>query len=100
MDKNIFAKRLSNLLEEKGLTQREAGEMMGVSHVCISRYVKGDREPKISNVASLSKGLGVSVDYLLGLTEQRQIEGTHIEIERVLDDITAVINRHRNGVKK
>ncbi len=72
MNRSLFGERLNTLLDERGLTQREAAELMGVSHVCISRYIKGDRVPKITNVVKLAKGLGVTIDYLSGLSDEKK----------------------------
>lgn len=71
MNKNIFGERLAVLLKENNLTQREAGRLIGVSDVCISRYIKGYRVPKITNVIALSKALGVTVDYILGFSDSK-----------------------------
>ena len=62
----VFADRVNALLEERGLTQREFAEMVGVTEVSMSRYLKPIRIPKVNVIAKCAEVLGVSVDYLCG----------------------------------
>lgn len=41
-----IGKRLSQLLQEKHIKQRELANAVGITETSISRYVSGDREPK------------------------------------------------------
>lgn len=45
--------------KEKGLTQEELGELVGISGVAVMRYEKGQREPKQETLLKISKALGV-----------------------------------------
>lgn len=60
-------KRISDLLTEKNMTQRELANVIGVTEVTIGRYVNGTREPKGSILSDIAKALGVTTDYLLGI---------------------------------
>ena len=62
----IFAERLSALLEEKNISQGEFAEMMKCSRQSINFYILGKRSPDIVLAAEMAKCLGVSCDYLLG----------------------------------
>ena len=62
---NIGSK-ISKLLENKGLTQRDLAKIVGVTEVTISRYINGIREPKGSILNDIAIALNVSSDYLLG----------------------------------
>lgn len=55
--------------EELALTQRELAEKLGMNAVTYLHYEKGQREPPLSVLADMAKFFGVSVDYLLGLTD-------------------------------
>ena len=63
---NILGKRISDLLNQNGLTQRELAEKVGVTEVSMSRYIKGERTPKGPIIANISKALHTTTDYLLG----------------------------------
>ena len=70
-DKQMFAKRLKELREEKGLNQRELAANIDVSNGSISYYEKCQRLPDIETAYKLSEFFGVSSDYLLGLSEEK-----------------------------
>lgn len=61
--------RVGNLIcelrEEKGLTQSELGEKIGVTNKAISRWENGRGYPDVSILLSLANELDVSVDELL-----------------------------------
>ena len=67
----IWATRITNLLEEKGMTQLELAKQSGTSPASISDWVGGSsqREPKVRGFKAVADVLGVSTDYLLGANE-------------------------------
>lgn len=67
------SKRLRELRKEKGLTMKELGEMFGVSEATISLYENGKRTPNDALKKKLADFFKVSVDYLLGLSNYKNI---------------------------
>ena len=65
--KIFLAKRLKELRTERGLTQREVAEALGIHSVTYLHYEKGQHEPPLALLADMAKFFDVSVDYLLGL---------------------------------
>ena len=66
--------RISDLLEQQGLSQRELADRIGVTEVSMSRYIKGERTPKGPIIANIAKVLHTTSDFLLGLeTEETDI---------------------------
>ena len=65
--KNIFCERLKELRAEKGIGQIELATKIDVSKGIISLWENGLREPKMSNLITLSVYFNVSIDYLVGL---------------------------------
>ena len=47
-------------------------QLMGLSPKCISQYERGDRLPSAESLSKISQFYGCSVDYLLGLTNERK----------------------------
>jgi transcriptional regulator with XRE-family HTH domain len=68
----MLSKRLRDRREFIGLTQPELGQRVGRTKQQIYRYEQGENEPDATTLAALSKELGVSADYLLGLTDDPQ----------------------------
>lgn len=69
----IFSERLSLLRKEKGLTQKQAAEIFGLSTYGYQRYEYGDREPSVSVAASIADYYDVSLDYLVGRTDNPEV---------------------------
>lgn len=63
---NIFANRVKEILEEKDMKQKDLAEIVGISEVSISRYLKGTHEPGKDILEKIANALDVSIDYLLG----------------------------------
>ena len=63
--------RISNILYEERMTQRELAQKCHITEVSMSRYINNTRMPKGTIIVAIAKALGVSADYLLGLSELR-----------------------------
>src|SRR5262245_48378501 len=57
--------RLRELREQKGLTQSQLAELVGVKRDAVARWEADVREPGWSNVVALSQALGVSCEDFL-----------------------------------
>lgn len=68
----LFGDRLRMLREEKGLTQKELGEIVKVSERVIGYYEANNRFPKDENTLKrMADYFNVSVDFLIGRTDIR-----------------------------
>jgi len=68
----ILAKRLRELREEKGLTQKELAQALGLnSKSTITNYEQNSRDPDYETLIKIAKYFEVSVDFLLGQTDKR-----------------------------
>ena len=65
-----FGMRLRQIRKELGETQDEFAARIGTSKQVLSRYESGQRIPKISLAEKYAHSLNVSVDYLMGGSEQ------------------------------
>lgn len=55
---------ISEFLNKKGMTQRELADAIGTTEVSISRYVTGDRIPKVTTCIQMAKVFGCSTEEL------------------------------------
>ena len=69
---NINIERLKEIRQDKDLQQKDVAKILKTSQVQYSRYEWGIRSIPIEKLAVLAKYYGVSVDYLLGLTNERK----------------------------
>lgn len=81
-----FGNRLSELLIEKSMTQKELALKAGVTESAMSHYVRGDRVPRASVMARIAEALGTSSDYLMN--------GTAVDIESELLQAKRLIARN------
>lgn len=61
--------RISDLLSQKGMTQKELAQKAGITESAISHYIKGDRVPRGVNLVKIANALGTSTDFLLDQDE-------------------------------
>lgn len=66
-----LAIRLKELREERGLSQMAAGTALGVSRSTIAGYETKGRQPDIGMLINISDYFDVSLDYLVGRTDER-----------------------------
>jgi len=62
-------KRLKQAREKIGLTQESLAEAVNISVRNITRYENGESQPTADTLASIARALGVSVDYLVNLSD-------------------------------
>lgn len=63
--------RIRDLREDKDLRQREIAAMLHCSQVTYSRYESGARDIPTQMLIDLARIHETSIDYLLGLTDER-----------------------------
>ena len=79
MDFNIedFSYRLGVLLDENNMTQTQLAKKIGTSNVTIYRYLTCERIPRLDVVARIASVFNVSLDYLLGLTKDKNYQNSN-----------------------
>ena len=65
--------RLKELRKKKGISQLRLATDLNTTQNTISRYETGEREPGIDDLIKIADYFNVSVDYLIGRTENPKI---------------------------
>ena len=65
----MFAERLKEIRAEKGMTQVQLAEAMGVSKGTIAMWETGKREPNFETLNDLSEIFDKRIDYILGYSK-------------------------------
>lgn len=68
----LFAKTLRKLREEKGLTQKQLGQMLFVNHSTITRWENASRLPDVTMMSRIAECLGVDTNDLFQLAAQSE----------------------------
>lgn len=64
---SIFSDRISALMKQQHITQKQLAIKAGVTESAMSFYVKGERTPRSDVLTRIAKALGTTSDYLLGI---------------------------------
>ena len=88
-----FPERLKKLRKEKNIYQLELANFIGVSRPTITQYESGDRRPDHDTLKNIANYFNVSVDYLLGNTDERspadkiiqKDKEKNVEVKELLD---------------
>lgn len=69
----VLYRRIRDLREDSDLTQRELGEILHCSQRVYSNYERGELDIPTEILIRLADFYGVSVDYLLNRTDNREL---------------------------
>ena len=72
----ILSKRLKQCRRETGFTQREVAIYCDITEKAYQNYELMTREPKLEILLRIADVFGVSLDYLLGRTDKKQVNRT------------------------
>lgn len=72
----MYANRLRELRLEHGYTMEEVGKKVGIKKSSYASYESRYRQPPLEKLKGFSNLYGVSVDYILGLSNERNPEET------------------------
>lgn len=85
--------KIKELREERGLSQAELGKMLGFGQRTISHWENGTAQPQLEALIALSMFFDVSIDYLLGRTDDIFFKDTKISTKAQRE--IALINNFR-----
>ena len=90
--KLTIQERLKDLRVERGLTLEQLSTETGISKSALGKYEADDfKDISPFSMVELAKFYGVSTDYLLGLTEQKNHPNTELEALHLGDDAIEVL---------
>ena len=75
-----FSERLKKLRKDAGLTQVNVSEKLGISQPAYASWERGIKKPTQDNLVKIAQVLNVSVDYLVGNSEEKVDELDNIEL--------------------
>ncbi|ODS24382.1 transcriptional regulator [Candidatus Endobugula sertula] len=66
-----FSKRLAAVRKERGLTQQQMSEVIGIHLSQVKRYESGDTQPSLEVLRKIALALNISADMLLFDEDER-----------------------------
>lgn len=75
--------KLKSLRIEKKLTQKQVADRIGLAISAVSSYESGSRYPSYDVLIRLAHIFHVSTDYLLGMTDKRNVDVTGLSDDEI-----------------
>ncbi len=86
--KMSFGSNIKKLRRERGITQDQLADALGISGQAVSRWETGAAMPDISLIPALSNYFNVSSDFLLDIN----VDGTTEEIDSIKDQLEDMVD--------
>jgi transcriptional regulator with XRE-family HTH domain len=84
-NENVLGSRIKLLLDERGITQKDLAEALGITRpATINDWIKGRTEPRHYNLTEMADFFHVDVDYLLGRYDDPNLNATLAEWDAAL----------------
>ncbi len=90
--------KLKALRIDKKMTQKQVADRIGLAISAVSSYESGSRYPSYDVLLKLARIFHVSTDYLLGITETRNIDATGLNDDEI-NMISQLVDMLRNKRK-
>lgn len=83
---NEFCENLKRLMKRKDYDVAKLSKLSGLPHALISKFIRGEKEPSVEYLISLSLGLNCTVDELVGIESITVFERRLLEAYRDLPE--------------
>ena len=89
-----MVKNLKKLRNEHNISQKQLGEILGISQQSINKYENHGNEPDIQTLINIANYFHISIDYLVGHTEIPHVI-EHLQPHDLNDDEAYLIEQYR-----
>ena len=90
-----MGEKLKSLRIEKKLTQKQVADRIGLAISAVSSYESGTRYPSYDVLVKLARIFHISTDYLLGMTDKRNIDVTGLR-DNEIELVSQLVDMLRN----
>lgn len=94
-----IANRLVELRRNKGLSQEELAEKLGISRQAVSKWERAESSPDIDNIIMLSRLYGVSVDELVCNENETSMDSSELLLEKERETENGEAVGSKDGVR-
>ena len=86
----IFSSRLQKMRESRHLKQSDLSICTGLQIAAISHFETGRRSPSLENLVRLADGLNITTDYLLGRTDENEMNTSSSDM---IENLKSVLDK-------
>lgn len=69
-----WQEKVKQLMDAKGINQKQLSQQSGITEASVSRYLNGDRTARLDIIVNFAKALNVTTEYLLEDDETTEIK--------------------------
>jgi transcriptional regulator with XRE-family HTH domain len=92
----FLSSNLILLRKEKGLTQAEAAQVLGLKRNTYANYESGHTEPDLTTLVNISQFFGIATDKLLSMDLQNVNLNENRSVEKNAENVNPNVNRNVN----
>jgi transcriptional regulator with XRE-family HTH domain len=92
----FIGNNIKNIREEHCLNQKDMADILNITRSNVSKYELGDLEINYDTLLKISKHFDISINYLFGLTPNRQIDLS--EVNNYYDYLKIIKPAIRDGL--
>lgn len=85
-----MSERIRTIRRQKGLTQAELGQRIGVSQQVVTNYERGLREPTLETMLKIAGVFDVTLEQLVGAKPIKPDEQTSRALQRRIERVKAL----------
>lgn len=101
IDSDEISKRIAFVRKQKGLTQKELADVIGIKQTLISDYETGRVRMFAEMIARFAIALGVSTDYLFGMKESKNgKQKISLRLAKRLNDLETLPENKKKAILK
>ena len=93
-----FQERLNELLEENNLSRLKLANIINITSTTINDYFNKNYYPKIDIAIKMAKFFNCSLDFLFGLTEERN--NANLNNQEFLYNFNLLLNKNKLSISK
>lgn len=91
-----IGENVKKIRKEKGLTQKELGERLGITQSAIGQFENDKTSPTITTISKIANALDVEIDKIMNIPMQYTYEHTYLNQERIkIPDINYIKKREQ-----
>ena len=90
MDMQLVGNQIAALRRQKGLTQNQLGERLGVSYQAVSKWERGETLPDTGILVNLADVLETTVDYILNGGQMKLRYNGRITVTQMAEGLNAL----------
>lgn len=87
--------RIASVRKQMGLSQEKFGELVNMSQRSVAAWESGERTPSFATLSALADQLGVTVDWLLGRTDDKNAKKKKQPAEQSGELLDNIVTRLR-----